>query len=293
MLDLPRHEAQDQPCLFIRTYTLHNGGLQTHVHDGFEMGVTLAGRGALVYKDSRIEVEPGDAYFLDGSIPHAHDSGVGGFLYGLAVNITNESTESLAPPDRLTDLIRPFYLTKSEMVPPTLKGATEVTRNLSSALAAFESRDPYGYFAAWPHVINAVININREINRRGCPEPHPLDHRWTVILNKAVDFIHKNYLTDISLQDIAEHCCISVSGLSQLFKTRIRTSPIKFRNRLRINWGIMLLETTDYTIERIAYDCGFNDVSSFRRMLFARTRRSPHEIRSGMGGGHPEWGCYS
>ena len=280
-LYLVQEAYADQPCLFIHQEVLRHEKANNYIYDGLEMGVAISGQGTLLYQDTTIRLVPGDAYFLESTTPHALNPDSGDYLENLFVHIKHESIGSLAPPDRLSDLIRPFCLAKSGAAPPVLHCVRKVNDNLTSAFAAYKSKDPNGYFSAWSFVIKAVIEINRRLNKKVYPDPDVRAQNRTAILNRAIDFIHKHYLQDISLQDIAEHCCVSVSGLSELFKTRMRSSPVKFRNRLRINKGILLLKTTDYTIERVAEECGFSDVSSFRRLLSHMTNCNPQQIRSG------------
>lgn len=277
---------QDQPCLSICRLLLHADRSELHIHDGLELGAVISGSGFLVYADRHFAMAVGDVYFVDCMTPHGHRCRNAGGIEVLSAHIRSESIESLAPVDRFHEIIRPFCLVKAGVLTPVLRTSAEAFENLSSALAQYRSHDAFGYFSAWTFIIRAVIDISRQTRAAEELDPDLGVRNRSRIVNRAIDLIREKYREDLTLEQIATHCSISVSGLSRLFSVHMRTSPIRFRNRLRINHAIFMLRTTNYTIEHVAYDCGFKDVTSFRRLFLHIARASPGSVREN---GAQEW----
>lgn len=105
-------------------------------------------------------------------------------------------------------------------------------------------------------------------------------NQMSPIIRKATKYIRENHQTSITLEEIAQYCCISKYHFSHLFKKEIGTSVIDFLNRIRIEKSMFYLEMTDLTMQEIATRIGFQDSNYFSRIFKKYIKSSPSEYRA-------------
>lgn len=96
-------------------------------------------------------------------------------------------------------------------------------------------------------------------------------------IQKAIECINENPNQRIS--DIAKHCNISEPAIYALFKRHLNKTPNALRNEFLCNKAISLLTTTNKSVQEISDTIGFSSTSYFRKILKARTGKTPREIR--------------
>lgn len=99
------------------------------------------------------------------------------------------------------------------------------------------------------------------------------------IIEKAKDYIIKNFAKDISLYEIANHCCISMFHFSRIFKKATTYSPYQFLNHIRLKHGEMLLKNTSASVTEIAFLCGFSSAERFATAFRIRYKMNPSQYR--------------
>ncbi len=88
------------------------------------------------------------------------------------------------------------------------------------------------------------------------------------IINNAISYIRINYPSqELSLKVIANHCHISPSYLSRIFKKKKGYTITEQVNRTRIEEARRLLQVSNSTIEEIALKAGFSDRSYFCKVF--------------------------
>ena len=98
-------------------------------------------------------------------------------------------------------------------------------------------------------------------------------------LQLMMQYIHQNYIRDISLGDIAEHAKISKSTVLNLFRRYLHITPINYLINYRLNEAAHLLTKTEKKINTIAYETGFNNVDYFCRLFKKHYQLTPTEYR--------------
>lgn len=77
------------------------------------------------------------------------------------------------------------------------------------------------------------------------------------------NFIHKNYMERITLEDISNSIHVSRGECCRIFKRIQNMSPITYLTKYRIAQSIKLLTCTELTITQIAQQTGFNTSSYY------------------------------
>ncbi len=101
----------------------------------------------------------------------------------------------------------------------------------------------------------------------------------TVAVNATIDYIHAHYLEKINYADLCKKFMYSEAHLKRIFKKATGVSAHTYLLTIRLDRVVMLMQTTNYTIENIATQCGFADFSSFYRAFKARYLLSPSEYK--------------
>lgn len=93
------------------------------------------------------------------------------------------------------------------------------------------------------------------------------------------NFIHKNYMEQISLKDIADAAHISRGECCRVFKRVQGTTPFLYLIRYRVTQSVKMLSTTDLSVSAIAQQVGFGSSSYFTECFKKEMRCTPMEYR--------------
>lgn len=104
-------------------------------------------------------------------------------------------------------------------------------------------------------------------------------HQQLQAIKEMIAFIGNHYKENITLQEISEAGSVSKTGCCVLFREYIRTSPIAYLNRFRLEHGAELLTGSDLTVTQIAFHVGFSGASYFAEMFRQQYGVSPREYR--------------
>lgn len=95
----------------------------------------------------------------------------------------------------------------------------------------------------------------------------------------AIQFIQRNYESNLSLEDAAQSVNMSKYHFSRLFKKVCGYSPYEFLILTRLNRAKYLLKTTSLPIKVIAQNVGYQSVTTFTNAFTDRVGISPARFR--------------
>ena len=96
---------------------------------------------------------------------------------------------------------------------------------------------------------------------------------------KAKQYIERNCLEVIVLDDIAEKCGVSKSHLCKGFRQHFEMSPLDYAIKLRMQLAVELLDDINLNISQIAERCGYHDIYYFSRSFKQHMGTSPSQFR--------------
>lgn len=99
-------------------------------------------------------------------------------------------------------------------------------------------------------------------------------------VQKALDYIQKNYSRKITIEQIADFIGIDRKYMSSLFKKFLRTSPQEFLIKFRMDKACVLLTQNMLSIQDIAHSVGYDDPLLFSKMFKKRKGLSPSQYRA-------------
>ncbi|AEI40551.1 helix-turn-helix domain-containing protein [Paenibacillus mucilaginosus] len=99
-------------------------------------------------------------------------------------------------------------------------------------------------------------------------------------IQKALDYMHEHYDTDLSMPQLASMISIPVSQFSHLFKVEVGMFFSEYLIALRMEKARELLETTDFKISDIAEKLRYNNSQNFIRVFKKMNGMTPGEYRT-------------
>jgi AraC family transcriptional regulator len=98
-------------------------------------------------------------------------------------------------------------------------------------------------------------------------------------IERAKDYITKNFTSDISLAEIADYCHVSPFHFSRIFKTFTSISPHQFLLSIRLKNSELLLKETALPVADVAFTSGFNSIEHFTSAFRQKYKSPPATFR--------------
>ncbi len=106
----------------------------------------------------------------------------------------------------------------------------------------------------------------------------PADNISTVFLN-VLDYIDKNTST-ITLEEASDYCLLSYSYFSRTFKSIFGVSFSKYVIKKRIKNSLKLMQEASMSLNDIALECGFSNLSHFIKCFNNEMGMTPKQFRT-------------
>ena len=103
-------------------------------------------------------------------------------------------------------------------------------------------------------------------------------------INVLLDDLRKNLAKQYTLDDLAHSLNLTRRTFTRHFKNATGMSLITWLNNERLRYVCELLESTDYTIEKIADIAGFNSTVLLRKLFKKKYNTSPNHWRKNFNG---------
>jgi len=100
-----------------------------------------------------------------------------------------------------------------------------------------------------------------------------------LLVRKAMAYIHGQYFTSITREEIADHIGISADYLTDCFRQELGVTPSTYIRRYRIRQACELLINTDQSITQVAMTVGFSDGAHFARTFQREIGTTPRAYR--------------
>lgn len=131
------------------------------------------------------------------------------------------------------------------------------------------------------HLVECVMQTMGRTSPGPLSESLKRNHLRTV--EKAKEYLFRNFERDISLQELADHCCVSLFHFGRIFKAILNTTPHQYLTELRLHHAQLQLNTTNLQVTEVAFQSGFNSLEHFvtvYRKYFNTTPSANRERKS-------------
>ncbi|MFV0241284.1 MAG: AraC family transcriptional regulator [Lacrimispora sphenoides] len=99
-------------------------------------------------------------------------------------------------------------------------------------------------------------------------------------LKKILEYIHNNYGSKISLEEIAGTINICTNECCRFFKKHMNATISAYISDYRIEKSLYLLDNTDLSITELAHDIGFSSGSYFTQVFRKKMGFTPNQYRN-------------
>jgi transcriptional regulator GlxA family with amidase domain len=105
---------------------------------------------------------------------------------------------------------------------------------------------------------------------------HPIPPRHdTGPIGNTTEWALANLDQDLSVEALAAHACMSRRSFTRRFRDTTGTTPARWVLSRRLDHARALLETTIWSVERIAAECGFASAVTFRQNFVGHFATTP------------------
>ncbi len=122
----------------------------------------------------------------------------------------------------------------------------------------------YDYEAVRTYLVNVFLQA---MNIKPEDPEEDSSGKYSYIIQRAINYIKKNYYENISLLNVASHVEVSRSYLSFLFKHELGVNFSTFLTETRINQAKTLLSNSNMKIYEVAEDVGFDSPYYFSKVF--------------------------
>ncbi len=244
----------------------------SHSHNHASLLYVVSGQGILEFSGTRYDLSSHSVVVLPGQQEHTlldkprNPMTVFSIYFDLQKAIINQDI-----PDQLIDYAKPLSL--------PLYHAEQIKRFLRQILYEQKTR-PSGYDWAIQQIFNlTMLQLHRaklELPPKKSPSTPPTS---TERVQSVLDFIASNSHEQYTLANAARLARISQRQFTNICRKITSRSYIQFLNQQRCNMAKRLLETTEMSVSSIAFEVGYEDLSTFYRAFKGFFEVTPLQLR--------------
>ncbi|MGI6175911.1 MAG: AraC family transcriptional regulator [Christensenellales bacterium] len=247
-----------------------------HKHDDFcEIIYIEEGKGVFFIDGERYEVSDGDLVVYNRGVVHAEFYEADVLVKKYAVCVNNILLDGLEKDKLIPEMITPviYHQEQSAFMGALMKQIVEEVKR----------EEPKGMQVIQGMLVSLFALIHRNaIDKEDNEETGSANTRNLV--RDIKEYMEKNFMSDITLTDLANHFYISTYYLSHIVKKEMGYSPMQYIMNLRMGKAQHLLMTTDASVVSTAQTAGYENFSYFTQLFKRHTGMTPNEFRkvSGM-----------
>jgi len=213
------------------------------------------------------DVEKGDIIYwhsgIDYNISAFEDAGVCGFNFDFTY--ANSHVSSPVAPCAASEGCKAFEDVSFEDVEMfnsyfVIKNAFSLTEKFSEIVDEYERRELY-----YSERCSAILKDILLCCARFSVTSH--DSKSARIAREILHYIRINYKSDITNLTIAKHFNYHPNYLNSLIILHTGTSMHRYLLNFRINKAIELLQTTTWSVTKVAEEVGFSDMKHFSKLF--------------------------
>ena len=252
--------------------------LWLHWHTEFEIIHVVSGCYRIFINDHEILLNEGDVCLVPGKVVHgdAPDKGVGKFESAV-FDIELMRLHGFSPDAFISEIVNGtitienvYRLNECKDISRTVTSFFEAIRDQREGWEAIST----GYLI----ILFGLINKNKLYSEKKIlPAKKRVRNEK---LELVFDLIKKNYMKNITLEELADAAGFSPKYFCRVFREMTNRAPVEYLNWFRINRSCAMIRETDEKLQDIAVKCGFNDFSYFIKIFHRYKNMTPLKYRN-------------
>jgi len=261
----------------IRKFDL--GYIDWHWHHEVEFITVTKGSVDCLVGDKKIHLKAGSGIFINSGIIHRFETSDAGTMPNIVF-----APELIAPEHTLIHkrYILPLLINAPayQVLSPNIAWQDKLLRQLSVIYKLQEDdQNPSTHLKTLRLVTELWNSLYQNLKMDSTSSQEKLYAYQSSRLQVMLQFIHDNYKTSITLEDIAKSTNISKSSALEIFRSGIGQAPISYLIIYRIRQAAILLRDTKRTISYVSSSTGFSSDTYFCRKFKEYYKVTPSEYR--------------
>ena len=266
-------------CMFDEGRLFTGQHIPWHWHDQIELNYVETGSFRIHTPDEELEVQQGDALFINRNVMHSYDLSESVNYYAYTFDTQFLSGEFGGYLDR--KYFSPVFHSRSLSVvhlrPDTVRRVRMIDCLLQSIDAVRE--EPAGYELMIRKSMSRFFLMLLEEKKEALTGETTGDKRDLDRMKVMLQYIYAHYSEPVTLDDIAATAGISTRECARCFRRAINRPPVRFLIEYRAQMAAMMLIRTDNSISSIAEQCGFVSDSYFGKIFKEIYNCTPRDYR--------------
>lgn len=259
-----------------RTYSTPNFETSLHQHEEIELLLIKEGRGTAIVGNYTGRFEEGDVFLLGKDLPHwfkkdneeMHCSSV---IIHVNPNFWGKELQYLP------EFIEMNKLLKYSSI--GLKIVGETRDELQPKIIEIEKSNGLTSFVTLLSCFSAIMET-KNYEKLSVTGPPVYSLKDIADIDKIVEYTLTNYNRPISIKEVADKFCMSVSTFCRFFKKSTKKNFSNFLKEVRINNACKLLIITNQSIQSIYLETGYNNYTNFYKQFNELKHVTPIEYRN-------------
>lgn len=192
------------------------------------------------------------------------------------INIPEEYFDLISVSSPLHSLITGKENENRVFLSPSKESQDEIFQILKMADCIIEQNHKHKDFLIYSYLVRLFAFIDNNV----IPEDENTKKlKSSPIIRSAAEYINENYLTISQIEEVANHCHISVSYLCRIFRKYLGISPTEYINSRKIIHAKHLLKK-GVNVSDVSFELGFNSCNYFTDLFKKITGVTPAKYRS-------------
>lgn len=249
-----------------------------HWHDYFEISSITKGTGTYYIDDKKYPVSEGDIVIINNVEPHiliTDDAVLEQYTMIFEPSLIWSSGSKIVDYDYIYQ-----FNNHGADFDNLISHGTPLSEEINTIL-----KDIYleyrGQADGWKLMIKAKLLALLTLLFRHFKNDDEISNRRQnlIRLREVFDYIGGNFNKEISLEKASEIAHFTPQYLSYYFKNATSVNFTDYVSKMRVNYAINLLKTTDDQITLIAEKCGFNSLANFNAAFKKYVGKTPSVFR--------------
>ncbi|UUX33000.1 AraC family transcriptional regulator [Fundicoccus culcitae] len=235
----------------------HNG---LHHHDFFEISLILEGEAEYLIEGREQTIYPGMALLFNPGQQHAEKQKAGTQSHQLHIGINNF----------LINLQQRNHMPNQQVIINLTTYYQQIYDRAWSIIREFNEQKADYQLYLKALTMELMILLARQItenNQATASNLTKTEQRQLTLVEHAIDYMKKNYQSELTLELIARELLVSPTYLSRIFKEKTSMSVINYLISIRLANAAERLTIENSSIKDIAMDVGYQDVYHFSKQF--------------------------
>jgi AraC-like DNA-binding protein len=249
--------------------TRQTSSVDLHNHDFFEIELILESKNAVhVLNGKKRRIECGSIYIINPSDIHSYELPGNGYFDRYNVRFKQDAISE----NILTSVINSHC--RCVLKDGDLKSAIKLFEIIAHYYNSNKSATNTAQEISKRIIESLILLIRDRSSAEFGEEANQKSQIQRILL-----YLHKNFKSEITLEEIAAYSNFSPHYASQLFHAATSCTITQYVTNLRLDYAKKLLFSTDHSIGEICVKCGFKSFAHFLRCFKTAYGTSPSKYR--------------